>query len=142
MRSARRRLTSRQRASDNSFVVLIVEDDEDTRVAYQEFLELLGFPAACVGTGTAALEIVRTQPIDAVLLDLTLPDIDGRVLCERLREAASSPPLRVMALTGHTLDEAERRKFEAVLRKPVDLDAVAAWLRGLPPLPTSPRGAT
>ena len=116
-----------------SRVVLIVEDDADTRIAYQEFLELLGFRVMSVATGEGALEAVRGGHIDAVLLDLSLPDADGRVLNPQLRSIAAPRELPVMALTGHTLSADDRTKFTTVMRKPVDLDAVAAWLREVAP---------
>lgn len=123
-------------------VVLIVEDNEDTRVMYQEFLELLGFRVASVGSGVEAVEALRLGDIDAVLLDLTLPDTDGRVLHEQLRELALPRQLPVMALTGHDLSEGERGKFTAVMLKPVDLDAVATWLRQVAPRSESSGEAT
>lgn len=122
-------------------MVLIIEDDEDTRVAYQEFLEIAGFRVTSVSTGSDALDALRADDIRAVLLDLGLPDIDGRVLNDALRAAAAPRPLSVMAMTGHDLREDERAKFTAVMRKPVDLDAVAAWLREVATESTAPRAA-
>lgn len=110
-------------------MVLIVEDDEDTRLAYQEFLEIFGFRVTSVSSGSDALEALRVNDIRAVLLDLSLPDADGRGLSQQLREIAAPRELPVMAITGHTLGEGDRAKFTKVMRKPVDLDAVAAWLR-------------
>lgn len=75
-----RRLTRASPNTDHGRVVLLIEDDVDTRLAYQELLEL-------------------------------------------------SRLLPIMALTGHSLTRDEQAKFSAVLRKPVDLDAVAVWLR-------------
>lgn len=115
-------------------MVLIIEDDEDTRAGYHEFLEILGFRVTSVATGADAIEALRGGDISAVLLDLGLPDTDGRLLNQQLREVTAPRELPVMAMTGHHLQEEERAKFTAVMRKPVDLDAVAAWLRGvLPP---------
>ena len=114
-------------------VVLIIEDDEDTRVGYQEFLEILGFHLTSASTGAQAVEAVRENEIEAVLLDLSLPDIDGCVLRERLRELVSPRALPILALTGHDLEVDERAKLTAVMRKPVHLDGVAAWLREVAP---------
>lgn len=119
-------------------VILIVDDDQDTCVAYQDFLELLGYRAISAGTGADALAAARSTPIEAVLLDLTLPDLDGRVLCERLRAVVSPRSLPVLALTGLTLAPSEREKFTMVMRKPIDLDAVAKWLREFVPQGAAP----
>ena len=110
-------------------MVLIIEDDEDTRIGYHEFLEILGFRVKSVASGADALEVARGSHVDAVLLDLTLPDTDGRALNQQLRAIVAPRELPVMAMTGHALREDERVKFTAVMRKPVDLDAVVAWLR-------------
>jgi two-component system OmpR family response regulator len=114
-------------------VVLIIEDDEDTSAVYGDFLELVGFRVTIAATGAEALEAMGAHPIAAVLLDLSLPDADGRDLCEHLRAAVAPRALPVMALTGHNLDEADRAKFEGVIRKPIDLDLVVAWLRRVLP---------
>ncbi len=114
-------------------VVLVVEDNDDTRDLYQEALEFHGFLVMSVSSGADALEAFRAGNIDAVLLDLTLPDTDGRVLHQQLRDLASPRQLPVMAMTGHDLGADERAKFSAVMRKPVDLDAVVAWLRQVAP---------
>lgn len=114
-------------------MILIVEDDEDSRDAYLEFLESLGFRVSGVGTGEDAVAAARTTRFDAVLLDLTLPDVDGRVLCDRLQELAAPRVVPVLALTGHSLDAGERARFTMVMQKPVDLDALAEWLRTIAP---------
>ena len=119
-------------------MILIIEDDEDTLEIYREFLEMLEFEVTVASTGADALDAVRARVPDAVLLDLTLPDADGRQLCDRLREIVAPRPLPIMALTGHTLVADERAKFDAVMRKPVDLDAVAEWLRKFDHAPATP----
>ncbi len=121
-------------------MILIIEDDQDTREAYQEFLALHGFHVASASTGSEALALARTNAIEAVLLDLTLPDGDGRTLCEHLRQAAAPRSLPILAMTGHSLDEKESVKFTGVMRKPVNLDAVVEWLRGVVSPPTAPTG--
>lgn len=115
--------------------ILVIEDDQDTLDAYQMFFALEGFRVRCAGTGAEAEDIMRTTPIDVVLLDLTLPDTDGRDLAERLRALAAPRLLPTLALTGHRLDRAAAAKFCCVMRKPIDLAAVLAWLRGQPPSP-------
>lgn len=109
-------------------MLLIVEDHDDTRLAYEEFFNLLGFPVASASTGAAALRIARERAVTAILLDVTLPDVDGRDLCNQLRQLPNLGAVPIMALTGHALSASERRGFDALMRKPVDLDALAKWL--------------
>jgi DNA-binding response OmpR family regulator len=81
--------------------ILIVEDDADLRAALAEyFAEQSEFEAVCVGTCAAAEAIATTpeQRIDAIVLDLHLPDGDGRDLCVRLRRAQVYVP--IIMLTG------------------------------------------
>lgn len=108
-------------------MILIVEDDEDTLEAYKELLQTFGFGVTGARTGAEALEAARTTRFDAILLDLTLPDIDGRDLWDHLQRGGSSGP--VLALTGHTLEPGDAAAFTHTMRKPVDLDKVVEWLR-------------
>lgn len=121
-------------------MILIIEDDEDTREAYQGFLELHGFESTTASTGAEALAIARAHAVEAVLLDVTLPDADGRTLSEHLRQAAAPRSLPILALTGHRLDRNDAARFTNVMQKPVDLDAMIEWVRGVLSTPTARSG--
>jgi CheY-like chemotaxis protein len=115
-------------------VVLVVEDDADTRVALGEYLGTV-FPRARIlvsESGEAGLELaLRTRPT-VVLLDLRLRGISGFEFAERLRRVAGSS-CAIVALTGDmspdTLLRAEGAGFQAFLRKPADMDRLEAVLR-------------
>ena len=78
--------------------VLLVEDDERISQPLLRMLQAEGFDVRHVDNGTAALaEAIDTLP-DLVLLDLSLPDIDGLDVCRRLR--ASHPALPIVVLTA------------------------------------------
>ena len=121
-------------------MVLIIEDDDDTRAAYAEYLELLGFRVLTAATGAEAVAVAQGIVVDAVLLDWTLPDTHGPELYDRLRAIAAPRALPVVAVTGHALEAADRARFTAVMRKPVDLDTIAAWLRSVVPADESASG--
>jgi DNA-binding response OmpR family regulator len=83
--------------------VLIVDDDGALRQSLAEQLELNGeFAAVECDTATRALEITKTERFDAILLDVGLPDMDGRELCRLLRRAGVHVP--VVMLTGADSD--------------------------------------
>lgn len=74
--------------------LLLVEDDDAIADPLVEGLGREGFEVARVGTGTAAL---RAAAADLVLLDLGLPDLDGREVCRRLRMGSGTPIIVVTA---------------------------------------------
>ncbi len=83
--------------------VLLVDDDESLRQSLAEQLELHGeFYTAQAGDGTAALALAKAARFDIVLLDVGLPDIDGREVCRLMRRDGLRAP--VIMLTGADTD--------------------------------------
>ena len=79
--------------------VLIVDDDSALRQTLTEQLELHGeFVAVACDTGAQAIEMIEGERFDAILLDLGLPDMDGRELCQLLRRGGIQVP--IIMLTG------------------------------------------
>jgi DNA-binding response OmpR family regulator len=117
--------------------VLLVEDDEDTRFSLARTLVREGYLALSAPTGHDAVGVVRGEaaPLDAVLLDVDLPDVNGVDLCARLRELR--PDLPVVVCSGQaTGDEVAQLLGMGVLcyiQKPVApaelLASVGAALR-------------
>ena len=111
--------------------VLIVEDDRDLSEALGELLPLEGFDAVCIGDGAAALEYLRASPLPClVLLDLTLPKVDGARVREALR---SDPRLRdvpVVILSSRSDTAlAARRLGAGYLTKPFEVGVLLDTLR-------------
>ncbi|MFB2531136.1 response regulator transcription factor [Paracoccus sp. p4-l81] len=83
--------------------ILLVDDEEDLRDALAEqLLATDEFEVEQAGTGAQAVEIAKSQLFDLVVLDVGLPDTDGRELCKRLRKQGVKCP--VVMLTGHDTD--------------------------------------
>jgi DNA-binding response OmpR family regulator len=79
--------------------ILIVDDDSALRQSLAEQLELHEeFAAVQCDTGARAMEMARAERFDAILLDVGLPDMDGRELCRLLRRAGIRIP--IIILTG------------------------------------------
>ncbi|MEM6795728.1 MAG: response regulator [Acidobacteriota bacterium] len=103
--------------------VLVVEDDGLTREILRRGLERDGWTVLEAATGTRALELIEKEPVDLVLLDLQLPEIDGFGVVESLRDRDGGrfESLPVVVLTGKDLDPPSRERLrgrvDAVLRK-------------------------
>jgi DNA-binding response OmpR family regulator len=80
--------------------ILVVEDDPSISAPLSEGLTREGFDVEVASTGAAAL---AAEPADLVLLDLGLPDLEGRVVCQRLR-ARGSVPIIVVSARGEEID--------------------------------------
>jgi DNA-binding response OmpR family regulator len=112
--------------------VLVVEDNALVTSATRILLEDAGFRVSAAGRVAEAYAICQSDPPDAILLDLRLPDGDGLTLLKRLQADGRGPPL-VLALTGRDEPEIRQRCLRAgcadVLLKPVDMRALAERIR-------------
>ena len=111
-------------------LVLIVEDHDDTAQLYAEYLASLGFRTHTAGSTGAALQILATVAIDAVVLDHGLPDADGLTLARQIRARTDQRQPVLIALTGRTPDESndDTALFDAYLVKPCLPDELAKIL--------------
>jgi len=83
--------------------ILLVDDDADLREALGEQLIMTEeFDVHEAGTGAEGMEKIKQGLFDLIILDVDLPDTDGRELCRRMRKAGVKSP--VMMLTGHDTD--------------------------------------
>ncbi|GHF34699.1 response regulator transcription factor [Seohaeicola zhoushanensis] len=83
--------------------ILLVDDDDDLREALSEQLVMTeDFDVFEAGSGAKALERVREALYDLIILDVGLPDTDGRELCKLMRKQGVKAP--VLMLTGHDSD--------------------------------------
>jgi len=86
--------------------ILIVDDDEDLRDTLIEQLALHDeFSVGAVGTAGAGLEAVKSEHVDLVILDVGLPDMDGRESCKLIRKVGFKGP--IIMLTGNDSDADE-----------------------------------
>lgn len=116
-------------------LILIVDDNLDAREMYGMFLEHEGFRCAEARDGEDAItQATQTKP-DLILMDATMPRLDGWEAARRLKADASTKDIPLVMLTAHAFDE-HRAKAEAVgadsfLAKPVLPNALAAEVRRL-----------
>jgi DNA-binding response OmpR family regulator len=116
--------------------IFIVDDDENSRESFAEFLRLSHFDVTEFETGEAALDAVRGNAPAAVVVDITLSgDIDGFECARRLRALSPATAPVVIAMTGHSASVVKKEgvAFDAVLTKPADPDELVATLHRLIP---------
>ena len=84
-------------------VVLLVDDYPDAREMYAEYLEFSGFEIVQAGNGVEAIERAHDSNPDVILMDLSLPVMDGWEATRRLKADDSTKQIPVLAVTGHAL---------------------------------------
>ncbi len=117
-----------------SFRTLIVDDDPAVLEELSQALRLLGFAVETCTSGHDALELIATVPdIRVLVTDLTMPEMGGIDLLQRLAARTVSPDLRVIILSGQaTLEgviDAIRLNVSEFLYKPVTADELASAVR-------------
>lgn len=110
--------------------VLVVEDYQDAREMYVEYLKFSGFRVAEARNGLEALERAQTLLPDIILMDLALPRMDGWEATRRLKADTRTKDIPVVALTGHALaghaEGARQAGCDAFVTKPCLPDALVA----------------
>jgi len=109
--------------------ILIVDDVEDNREMYAMYLEWAGYRVEATASGTEALDLAQRLIPAVIVLDLSMPGLDGWQVCRFLKGMPGTKNIPVIALTGHALDGAEAAAraagCDAYLTKPClpeDLD--------------------
>jgi len=82
----------------------VVEDEESISAPFAEALRRAGFEAVVTGTAAGALELAESEEPDLVMLDLALPDGDGRDVCRELRRR-SDVPIMMLTARGTEMDK-------------------------------------
>ncbi|HYX24310.1 MAG TPA: response regulator [Thermoanaerobaculia bacterium] len=103
-------------------LVLVVDDVDHGREIFAEYLEFRGFRVATAADGLEAIEKAHELLPDIILMDLSLPGIDGWEATRRLRQDPSTSAIPIIALTAHALASAHDRARDvgcnAVVTKP------------------------
>jgi CheY-like chemotaxis protein len=89
--------------TDTKPLVLVVDDYQDAREMYAEYLSFSGFRVVEAGTGTEAVEKALALRPDVILMDLSLPGMDGWAATRQLKSDERTKGIPVVALTGHAL---------------------------------------
>ncbi len=124
-------MTKHPRSDPSAAVLLLVEDDPKIASFIQKSLRREGFRVEWVSTGTAGDARLLEGGVDALILDLGLPDLDGLELLRRMRDRGSDLP--VVVVTGRTDPKDQTTAVSlgvrAYLTKPFAMTALLRELR-------------
>jgi two-component system, cell cycle response regulator DivK len=105
--------------------ILIVEDYDDTRCLMKFMLETYGFRVLEAADGTEAIDRFRQQKPDLVLMDLSLPVVDGLTATKQIRQLSPTDKIPIIAVTAYGdiyRDKALEAGCDALIGKPLDFD--------------------
>ena len=104
--------------------VLLVEDNEDNRIVYAMMLEYHGYKIIEATNGEDAIRIAHEEKPDIILMDISIPGVDGWTATQRIKENPDSQGIPIVAVTAHALPEhrerAEQLGCDGFLTKPCE----------------------
>jgi two-component system cell cycle response regulator DivK len=118
--------------------ILIVEDNEDNRELAVKVLRNKGFETVTAVDGEEAIEKAVSEKPDLILLDISLPKLDGYEVAKRLKSREEFKEIPIVAFTAHAM-KGDREKvitagFEGYISKPINIrefpDQVKLYIRG------------
>jgi CheY-like chemotaxis protein len=115
--------------------ILLVEDNEMNRDMLSRRLERKGYTVVCAVDGEQGLARAAAEGPDLVLMDMSLPVLDGWAATRRLKEDQATRSIPVIALTAHAMQSDEQKAREAGCddfdTKPVELARLLAKIEAL-----------
>ena len=108
--------------------VLLVEDFEDSRTGLRKLLEIEGYEVIEAADGARAIEAALTLRPDIILMDLSLPVIDGFIATRRIKQDAAMRGVPIIALSAHDVEDVQSLVTSAgcadFVTKPVDFSVL------------------
>src|SRR6187402_3427336 len=113
--------------------ILVVDDEPAVRESLRRALQLEGYEVALAGDGLEALDSVRADSVDAIVLDVSMPRLDGLETCRRLRSDGNALPVLMLTARDEVADRVAGLDAGAddYVVKPFALDELLARLRAL-----------
>jgi two-component system cell cycle response regulator DivK len=115
--------------------VLIVEDSDDARYFMRLALEQRGYLITEAENGAKAVELAQLERPDIILMDLSLPVLDGIAATEKIRATDGLGGIPIIAVTAHQETDfragAKAAGFDAYVTKPIDIDFLGDLIEGL-----------
>ena len=108
--------------------ILVVDDQPDVATTLADILALKGFKVYLSFSGAAALKILEGQPVDILLTDVKMPDMNGVMLYREVRK--KFPKVTTYFMTAYAADDliqqGMKEGIKTVLTKPLDIDLIVA----------------
>ncbi|HLB54896.1 MAG TPA: response regulator [Gemmatimonadales bacterium] len=122
--------------------ILLVEDNELNRDMLSRRLQRKGFEVEMAVDGRQGVEMALTGNYDLILMDMSLPEIDGWEATRRVREAPQTRNVPIIALTAHAMSGDREKAISAGCNdydtKPVELDRLLGKITALLAAPPTP----
>ena len=120
-------------SEQNQPLILVVDDYQDAREMYAEYLQFSGFRVAEARNGNEAVEQAFALKPDLILMDLSLPGMDGWEATRRLKADERTSQIPIVALTGHALagasEGAKKAGCDSFVTKPCLPDDLVVEVR-------------
>ncbi len=114
--------------------ILVVEDDEDNLELVSFLLEQAGFEVIQAADGQEGLDLAAQHNPDMILLDMSIPEVDGWKVARQLKDNPGTQHIIIVALTGHTAPGDRMRALNAgcdgYISKPLDIPAFTDQVAG------------
>ncbi len=116
----------------SSLKILYIEDDVPNRVLVKRVLEAEGFQVLEAGSGSQGLDVARTERPALILVDISMPTMDGFEVTARLRAMPELRAVPIIALTANVMKGDRERTLAAgcagYIEKPIDVDLLPRQL--------------
>ena len=115
------------------FHILVVDDDKNTRRLFRAVLENAGYTVSAASDGAEALELMDSEHIDLVVLDIMMPHMDGYEFTKALREVENNLP--ILMVSAKQLPEDKKKGFlvgtDDYMTKPIDEEEMLLRIKAL-----------
>ena len=112
----------------NGATILYVEDNPENRLLIRRVLQAEGYLVLEAENAAGALEVVQEQAPDLVLMDISLPDVDGYALTHQLKSLPEFAGVPIIALTANVMKGDRERTLlagcDGYIQKPVDVETL------------------
>jgi two-component system nitrogen regulation response regulator GlnG len=113
--------------------VLLVDDDPHVRDVFQLVMKHYKMPLAVASDAESALDYLKSNTPDVIVMDLFLPGLDGYQALNRIRKGALASGSKIVATTAYYTQDTEtevfQRGFDGYLAKPIDSNALLEYLQ-------------
>ncbi|MCA1566563.1 MAG: response regulator [Acidobacteria bacterium] len=135
-----------QEFTPQDFLVLVVDDTVDNLVIISLHLQQSGYRVVTATDGEEAIKVAALTHPDLILMDISMPGLDGLGATRKIREHPSLRPVPVIAVTAFTTEGFQRAAYDAgmegYLTKPIDFERLNDLIRSLLPVRKTDNGDT